>query len=150
MSKFYNLMNLSQIDAKLLALLVDDARASTSALARTLSLSRSTVQSKIRKLEQSGVIKGYSAQLGDEYQNSLVSAHVLITVHQKKTAQTNRQLAAMPSITSIYAISGDYDLIAVVRTETTEKLSHVLDEIANLEGVERTNSSLILETKLSR
>lgn len=143
-------MNLSRIDAKLLALLVDDARASTSALARTLSLSRSTVQSKIRKLEQSGVIKGYSAQLGDEYQKSLVSAHVLITVHQKKTAQTNRQLAAMPSITSIYAISGDYDLIAVVRTETTEKLSHVLDEIANLEGVERTNSSLILETKLSR
>ncbi|MGK0341812.1 MAG: DNA-binding Lrp family transcriptional regulator, partial [Candidatus Azotimanducaceae bacterium] len=45
---------------------------------------------------------------------------------------------------------GDYDLIAVVRTETTEQLSSILDDIGNLEGVERTNSSLILETKLRR
>ena len=141
---------MNPVDEKLLALLMQDARASTSALARTLSLSRSTVQSKIRKLEQSGIIKGYAAQLGDNYSDSLVSAHVLITVHQKKTAQTNRQLAAIPSVTSLYAVSGDYDLIAVVRTETTEQLSRILDEIANLEGVERTNSSLILETKLSR
>ena len=143
-------MSLSPIDEKLLALLSQNARASTSSLARELSLSRSTVQSKIRKLEQAGIIKGYSAQLGDSYKDNLVSAHVLITVHQKKTAQTNRQLAAMPNITAIYAVSGDFDLIAVVRTETTSNLSHVLDEIANLEGVERTNSSLILETKLSR
>ena len=141
---------MNPVDEKLLALLMQDARASTSALARALSLSRSTVQSKIRKLEQSGIIKGYAAQLGDNYADSLVSAHVLITVHQKKTAQTNRQLAAIPNVTSLYAVSGDYDLIAVVRTETTEQLSRILDEIANLEGVERTNSSLILETKLSR
>lgn len=143
-------MKISPIDEKLIALLTDDARASTSALARALSLSRSTVQSKIKKLEQAGIIQGYSAQLGDAYKNSLVSAHVLITVHQKKTAQTNRELTAMANVTAIYAVSGDFDLIAIVRTETTEKLSHLLDEIANLEGVERTNSSLILETKLSR
>ncbi|MFN3236105.1 MAG: Lrp/AsnC family transcriptional regulator [Pseudomonadales bacterium] len=145
-----NLPNMNPVDEKLLALLMQNARASTSALARALSLSRSTVQSKIRKLEQTGIIKGYTAQLGDSYADSLVSAHVLITVHQKKTAQTIRQLIAMPSVTSLYAVSGDYDLIAVVRTETTAQLSQVLDEIGNLEGVERTNSSLILETKLSR
>ena len=142
--------NLSPVDEKLLTLLLEDARASTSSLARRLSLSRSTVQSKIQKLEHAGIIQGYSAQLGDTYKAGLVSAHVLITVHQKKTAQTNRQLAQLPSVTALYAVSGDYDLIAIVRTQTTEKLSHVLDEIANLEGVERTNSSLILETKLNR
>ncbi len=142
--------NLNPTDEKLLTLLIEDARASTSSLARSLSLSRSTVQSKIRKLEQAGIIQGYSARLGDSFKDSLVSAHVLITVHQKKTAQTNRQLAEIPAVSSLYAVSGDYDLIAVVRTETTARLSHVLDEIANLEGVERTNSSLILETKLSR
>lgn len=144
------MINLNPTDEKLLALLTNDARASTSSLARKLSLSRSTVQSKIRKLEQAGIIKGYSAQLGDSYKASLVSAHVLITVHQKKTAQTNRQLAALTSVSSLYAVSGDYDLIAVVRTESTEKLSQILDEIANLDGIERTNSSLILETKINR
>jgi len=141
---------LSPVDEKLLALLLENGRESTSSLARKLSISRSTVQSKIKRLEQSGVIRGYSAQLGDEYASKLVSAHVLITVHQKQTAQTNIKLRQIPQITALYAISGDYDLIAVVRTETTEHLSRILDAIGNLDGVERTNSSLILETKLRR
>jgi DNA-binding Lrp family transcriptional regulator len=137
-------------DEKLLALLLENGRETTAALARKLSISRSTVQSKIKRLEQNGIIKGYSAQLGDEYGDSLVAAHVLIMVHQKQTAQTNLQLQAIPQITALHAISGDYDLIAVVRTETTEQLSRILDSIGNLDGVERTNSSLILETKLRR
>jgi len=137
-------------DEKLLSLLLDNGRESTSALARKLSVSRSTVQSKIKRLEETGVIQGYSAQLGDEYASKLVSAHVLITVQQKQTAQTNLKLSAIPQIRALYAISGDYDLIAVVSTETTEQLSRILDDIGNLDGVERTNSSLILETKLRR
>ncbi|MGK0459929.1 MAG: DNA-binding Lrp family transcriptional regulator [Candidatus Azotimanducaceae bacterium] len=141
---------MNSTDEKLLSLLLDNGRESTSALARKLSISRSTVQSKIKRLEESGVIQGYSAQLGDDYANKLVSAHVLITVHQKQTAQTNLKLSAIPQIRALFAISGDYDLIAVVRTETTEQLSSILDDIGNLEGVERTNSSLILETKLRR
>ncbi|MFT4676278.1 MAG: DNA-binding Lrp family transcriptional regulator [Patiriisocius sp.] len=141
---------MNAIDEKLLALLLENGRESTSSLARKLSISRSTVQSKISRLEQSGVIQGYSAQLGDEYASKLVSAHVLITVQQKQTAQTNIKLREIPQITALYAISGDYDLIAVVRTETTEQLSRILDAIGNLDGVERTNSSLILETKLRR
>ncbi len=141
---------MNPVDEQLLALLLDNGRESTSELARKLSISRSTVQSKIRRLEQTGVIQGYGAQLGDAYASNLVSAHVLIMVHQKQTAQTNRQLSAMPQVSALFAISGDYDLIAIVRTETTEQLSRILDDIGNLEGVERTNSSLILETKLRR
>jgi DNA-binding Lrp family transcriptional regulator len=141
---------MNSTDEALLSLLLDNGRESTSALARKLSISRATVQSKIKRLEETGVIQGYSAQLGDEYANRLVSAHVLITVHQKQTAQTNLKLSAIPQIRALFAISGDYDLIAVVRTETTEQLSRILDDIGNLEGVERTNSSLILETKLRR
>ena len=142
------LMNLT--DERLLTLLRENARRSTSELARELSISRSTVQSKIRRLENTGVISGYTVQYGNEYENRLVSAHVLIMVHQKLTARTNRELQAIPQVKSVFAISGDSDLIAIIKTETTEELSRILDDIGNLEGVERTNSSLILETKFSR
>ena len=75
---------ISKQDEKLLALLAKDARASISDLARALDLSRSTVQSRMQKLEQNGVIKGYRVEYGEDYLAKLVSAHVSIKVKQKE------------------------------------------------------------------
>lgn len=141
---------LNKEDEKLLALLQRDARASISDLARALDLSRTTVQNRLQRLTESGVIKGFTVELGESYLSNLVSAHVSIKVKQKLTARTNVELRQMPQIAALYAISGEYDLIAIVQAQTTEQLSHLLDDIGNLEGVERTTSSVILETKFHR
>nr|WP_290442613.1 Lrp/AsnC family transcriptional regulator [Pseudoalteromonas sp. Ps84H-4] len=137
-------------DEKLLSILRTNARASISDLARALNLSRSTVQSRMLKLEESGVIKGYSVDYGDAYLNQMVSAHVSIKVKQKLTTKTNIELKQIDAISQLYAISGEFDLIAVVQAQNLEKLSHLLDDIGNLDGVERTTSSVILETKFKR
>ncbi|MBD1583872.1 Lrp/AsnC family transcriptional regulator [Pseudoalteromonas sp. S16_S37] len=137
-------------DEKLIALLRSNARASISDLARSLDLSRSTVQSRLQKLEQSGVIKGYSVEFGHEYLSERVEAHVSIKVKQKLTTKTNIALKHMSNISALYAISGEYDMIAVVEAQSLQQLSIILDDIGNLEGVERTNSSVILETKFKR
>ncbi|GAC24231.1 MAG: Lrp/AsnC family transcriptional regulator [Alteromonadaceae bacterium] len=137
-------------EQQLLSILRSNARASISDLARVLNLSRSTVQNRMTKLEQSGVIKGYAVQYGSEYQDNLVSSHVSIKVRQKLTAKTNAELRQVSEVSELYAISGEYDLIAIVQAESLEQLSHILDNIGNLEGVERTNSSVILETKFKR
>lgn len=141
---------LKKEDEKLLALLQRDARASISDLARALDLSRTTVQNRLQRLTESGVIKGFTVELGESYLSNLVSAHVSIKVKQKLTARTNIELRQLPQISALYAISGEYDLIAIVQAQSTEQLSHLLDDIGNLDGVERTNSSVILETKFKR
>ena len=141
---------INELDKRLLALLNTNARMSVSDLARGLDLSRSTVQNKILKLEQQGVIKGYSVEFGDSYLSSLISAHVSLKVTQKLTTKTNLDLKQIPAITQLHAISGEYDLIAIVEAQSLEQLSHILDDIGNLEGVERTTSSVILETKFKR
>lgn len=141
---------LNKEDEKLLALLQRDGRASISDLARALSLSRATVQSRLQKLQENGVIKGFTLELGESYLANLVAAHVSIKVKQKLTAKTNSELRQMPQISALYAISGEYDLIAIVQAQSTEQLSHLLDDIGNLDGVERTTSSVILETKFKR
>lgn len=141
---------LSKQDQKLLLHLRQNARCSVSDLARALDLSRSTVQNRIAKLEASGVIRGYSVELGGEFSAAQVEAHVSIKVFQKLTARTNMALEQISQVSQLYSVSGEYDLIAIVQAQSLEALSAVLDEIGNLEGVERTNSAVVLETRFRR
>lgn len=138
---------ISAQDEKLLSLLRLNARTSISDLARELNLSRSTVQNRIERLERTGVIKGYSVVYGGEFVKSLVSAHVLIKEKQELTAKTKLELQKIKQVTELYITSGEYDLIAVVQTQSLEQLSIAIEEIGALKGVERTNSSVLLETR---
>lgn len=141
---------INQQDQKLLMLLRQNARASITELAKTLHLSRSTVQNRIIKLESSGVIRGYSVLFGDVFSANQVEAHVSIKVLQKLTARTNASLEGISQVAQLFAVSGEYDLIAIVQAQSLEELSAVLDDIGNLEGVERTNSAVVLETRFRR
>jgi DNA-binding Lrp family transcriptional regulator len=138
------------LDQQLISSLREDARRSTSEIARRLGVSRSTINSRIRRLEETGVITGYTAMFGDDYARQQVAAHVLIVVNQKLTGRTYLELRDLPQVNALFAVSGDYDLMAEIAADSTAEISKVLDHIVNLEGVERTNSSLILETKFRR
>ena len=141
---------MDNIDKRLLSLLRMNARMSTSELARQLDISRSTVQSRLKRLEDKKIIAGYTVQYGSDYERKLISAHVLIKVAQKLTGKVYVSLNKIPQISALYSISGDYDLIAVITAESTEELSKLLDDVINLAGIERTNSFVVLETKFSR
>lgn len=140
----------SALDLRLIQALRENARSSTTALARELEVSRATVQNRLRKLEADGTIRGYTVLLGENYRRGLIAAHVLVEVEQRLTAQLSRALQAIPQISALYAISGDFDLIVVLEAQGTEALSQLLDQISSLDGVIRTKSSVILETKLQR
>jgi len=141
---------LDSTDQALLARLRDNSRASTSELARQLNLSRSTVQSRLNRLLEGGVITGFTLQLGENYAADLIRAHVLIELDQKLTGEAQAALKKMDKVTAVYSISGAYDMIAIVEAHSTGELSRLLDEIADLDGIARTNSSVILETKFER
>ena len=141
---------MDNLNKKLLSLLRTNARMPTSELARQLGISRSTVQSRLKRLEDRKIISGYTVQYGSDYERKLIRAHVSIKVAQRLTGKVAVLLKRIPGITALYATSGDYDLIAIAAAQSTEELSRLLDGIANLDGTERTNSSVILETKFSR
>ncbi len=134
-------------EEKLLSVLKKDVRASISDIAGTLNISRSTVQVRIEKLERIGVIKGYTLELGDSYYNNFVSAHVSIATEQQKALQVRSELLKTHYVTQVHSISGEYDLIAVIKAKTLEKLDEMLSDIATVDGVLRTNSSVILATR---
>ncbi len=86
-------------------------------------------------------------EVGREYESRLVEAHVLIKVDQAQTGIAHAGLRRISQVTAIYAISGEYDVIAA---ESTVELNRLLDSVASLNGITRTNSSVVLETILQR
>lgn len=143
-------MGISAADELLLSILRENARASTAEIARKLGLSRTTVQNRIARLEQSGVIGGYTVRVDDEYERSRIRAHILITVRPKQMAVVVKALQAMHEVRVLYSISGGYDLIAQATTATVGEMDVLTDRIGAIDGVERTTSSIILSTKFER
>ncbi|KQQ58593.1 AsnC family transcriptional regulator [Rhizobium sp. Leaf311] len=143
-------MPISEKDRALLSLLAENARMPVAELARKLGLSRTTVQARIERLEAEGVIAGYGIRLSDSYLSGLVRAHVLITIAPKALAGVTAALAATKEVTTLHSVSGSFDLIAILTAPSIADLDRLIDGIGALDGVERTLSSVILSTRISR
>jgi len=142
--------HLDDLDAQLLALLREDARRPISDLAAALGVSRATVYARLARLEQEGIVEGYTVRVGIEHERRMIRAHVMIKVLPKLTELTGEQLMAIPQLTTLHAISGEYDMIAMIEAEDVGALNTLIDRIGMLDGVEKTTSSIILATKLQR
>ncbi|MBB3612533.1 Lrp/AsnC family transcriptional regulator [Rhizobium sp. BK602] len=143
-------MTLADKDRQLLLLLGENARMSTAMLARKLGLSRTTVQTKIERLERDGIITGYGVRLSEAYESGLVKAHVLITLKAKMLGRVTQQLQAIQNVSSVHSVSGSFDMIAMVAATSISELDRVIDKIGEIDGVEKTLSSIILSTRIDR
>jgi len=145
-------MHLDALDRALLELLGADARLPTATIARRLGLSRTTVQSRILRLEKGGVILGYTTRLGAAapQPRESVTAYVLVAVTPRHAAGVEASLRRLEAVRTLHAVSGAYDLVALTETASLRETDRLLDRIGALAGVERTNSMVILSTRLSR
>ena len=138
------------IDERLISALRENGRAPTAELARLVGRSRTSVQSRIERLEREGVIIGYSVRLAPEHDLGAVRAHVMIKVGPKEARAVIAALQAIPQVRVLHSVSGDVDLIAVAAAASVAEMDAVIDHIGVLDGVERTTSSIILSTKFER
>jgi DNA-binding Lrp family transcriptional regulator len=141
---------LTDVDRQLLSMLRQDSRQPVTKLAADLGLPRANVYARLSRLEEKGVIQGYTVRLGSDYDRRLIRAQVMIKVQLKLAKVTEDELAAIAELSALHAISGEYDLIAVIEAETVSELNALIDRIGALDGVERTTSSILLATKILR
>ena len=141
---------LDETDRRLLDLLRENARLGISDLARRTGLARSTVQTRLDRLERGGAIQGYTVRLGQAATGALVRAQVMMKVAPKAQDGVVARCRGLSAVTVLHTISGGYDLVAEVAAPDTEALDAALDSIGRMEGVERTQSSVLLSTKINR
>src|SRR5438045_2960836 len=97
---------MDDLDQHLLDRLRENARAPVAELARMLGLSRTTIQSRLARLERNGVITGYSVKLSDAAQGGLVHALVLLAVDPKQTGEITAALKRLEGVRRLQSVSG--------------------------------------------
>ncbi len=138
-------------DKQLIALLKLNARTSVTELARHVHLARSTVQERIKRLEDNQVIQGYSVNINKEFtEQACICARVAIKARSPDQNTIIKQLSSLPEVTCCESISGNSDLFIEVQTQTTGQLEYVIDKIGQLKGVEHTESSIVLKRFFNR
>ena len=141
---------LDLLDQQLIELLKVNARLPVVKLAKSLGCARSTVQLRLKALEDSGVISGYTVSVKAPEKSSSIRAMVLISSDSKTEFDVIKALTRRHEIIKLYSISGRYDLCAMLVTESTHELDGVIDKIRAIKGVVDTFSTILLSTKLDR
>jgi len=140
---------IDDIDRKLIALLQDNARLSTVALAKAVGLGRSTVQERLQRLEDAGVIAQYTVRLGSG--NEPLLAWLLLRYVDGFTCDdVMPALSALPQVQQCHSVAGEIDLMVLVRADAPSHLADLRERIALLKGVDDVTTLTVLRVMLDR
>ena len=137
---------MNDTDRQLLALLRDDARMSITELSKKLRVSRATVQSRLAKLEESGVIAGYTIRLKPEAEAHRIRAWMGIAVEGNKAPAVLQALRGEPGVHTLHTTNGRWDIVAELRADNLELFDRVLGRNRKIEGIANTETSILLST----
>ncbi len=134
------------LDQQLIGLLRKDARTNVAALAKKLGVSRGTVTNRITRLEDSGVIVGYTVRLRPDAKPDEISAWMSVAVEGNQTRAVIASLLGEPGVAELHDTNGRWDLLAELRASSLAELSQVLERIRLIRGISSTETSLHLAT----
>lgn len=135
---------MDDLDQRLIALLRQDARLSVADLAHKLQVSRGTVTNRLRKLEDTQVIVGYSVRLKPEAQPERIRAWMGVQVEGNRTREVIANLLGEPSVSALHDTNGRWDLLAELAVGSMAELSQALERIRLLSGIRGTETSILL------
>ena len=127
-------MDLDETDRRLLSLLNDDARQSQRQLARQLGVAQGTVTNRIKRLEEAGVISGYSAVLNPEQIGWSMTIMAGLRIVKGSMIDVQQKIAADPRVFAVYDVTGDWDSMVLARVKDREDLDNLAKPFSRLRG----------------
>jgi Lrp/AsnC family transcriptional regulator for asnA, asnC and gidA len=139
-------MSVESTEKRILSVLEEDAQASYAEIAERADVSKPTVRKYIQKLEEEGVIVGYSADVDPKKLSSQSIAIVGVDVESERYVEATRELKDLDAIEALFTSSGDHTLMAEVRAADGDALGDVInEEMADIEGVSAAHPSFLQE-----
>ncbi|MBV2180377.1 Lrp/AsnC family transcriptional regulator [Castellaniella sp. MT123] len=133
-------------DQALIRLLRADARTSVATLAKRLGVARGTVTQRMRRMEDAGLIVGYTVRLRPDVQPQAIRAWMGITVEGNEARTVIASLLGEPGVAALHDTNGRWDLLAELRAADLQELSQVLERIRLIRGISQSETSIHLQT----
>ncbi|MCC6042779.1 MAG: Lrp/AsnC family transcriptional regulator [Candidatus Verstraetearchaeota archaeon] len=140
-------VRLDEVDKAILRELISNARLSFREIARRIGVSTATVANKVRKMEEEGVIRGYTAIVDAEKLGYDIVAVIEVVISKGKVANVEEEIAKAPNVQAVYDVTGESDAIIVARFKSRAELSNFVKKLLSMEYVERTITHVVLNVK---
>ena len=137
---------MDELDQQLIALLRQNARLSVADLAHKLKVSRGTVTNRLRKLEDTQTVVGYTVRLRPEAEPNRIRAWTSIEVEGNRMRGVIASLLGEPGVSALHDTNGRWDLLAELEVGSMKELSDVLERVRLISGIRVTETSIHLAT----
>jgi DNA-binding Lrp family transcriptional regulator len=139
-------MTYENLDAKLVNALLGDGRASLRSLAEDLDVSVTTVSNHLSDLEDQGVIRGYTPIVDYDELGYDVTAFIQLKVEGSALPEITERLKGHKQMTSVYEVTGDYDIVAVGKFTDTDGMNAQIKQLLTDPDINESNTSVVLNT----
>ena len=148
-------MSVDERDIEILRLLQEDAKVSAKEISRRIGSPITTVYSRIKKLEESGIIKGYKPVLDYAKLGRPTTALILASFTYRLSGveepldqrQIAREVARFPEVQEVHIISGDWDILIKVKERDVAAVGRfVVDKLRKVRGIEKTLTCMVFDT----
>ncbi|MGD8565034.1 MAG: Lrp/AsnC family transcriptional regulator [Candidatus Bathyarchaeota archaeon] len=137
---------MDETDVKILRALTSNSRVSSRKIGKEIGVSIGTVLSRTKKMEEDGVVKGYTTVLDHEKLGYALTVLTEITVSKGRLLEMENEIARLPNVCCVYDVTGMIDAIIIAKFKNREDLSKYTKRLLALPYVERTNSHVVLTT----
>jgi DNA-binding Lrp family transcriptional regulator len=139
-------MVLNETDVKILQVLLEDARFSSRQIAKKVGVSVGTVLSRIKKMEEDGLIRGYSVLMNHEKLGYELTVVMEVTVSKGRLIEMENEIAKITNVCCVYDVTGLTDAFIIAKFKTREELGKFTKRLLSLPYIERTNTHVVLTT----
>ena len=135
---------MDETDKKILKILKDDGRAGYVEIGNQVGLSEGAVRKRIKTLTDEGVIKKFTVKIGVAEGAQAIT--LLSTNPAYPTQEVSKRIQAIPNVETIYEVTGEYDIVAVIVGMNIVEVNECIEKIRTVEGLMKTNTMIVLRS----
>lgn len=133
---------IDDLDKRILEIMKKDSRCPYVDIAEQLGVSEGTVRSRVHKMTEDGVIRGFTIRTSSKNVKALVEVGIAVNTDTEEIA---RRMSEYEGVTEVFEVTGDQDIIAIVDVESTQNLNEIIEKVRKYDNVLNTTTRLILK-----